>query len=124
MISGGQAHDNPYLLPVLDAICISGPGPGRPRKRPAVLIADRGYAHDSTRAALRHRGIRHVIPERRDQLARRAAKGTRGGRPPWFDAGLYRQRNVAETSKPQCCHNRGWPASLLVPSSLVFMSSA
>jgi hypothetical protein len=44
-----------------------------------------GYAHDSTRAALRRRRIGHVIPERSDQKARRAATGARGGRPPDFD---------------------------------------
>jgi hypothetical protein len=54
-----------------------------------VLIADRGYAHDSTRVMLRRRGVRHVIPERRDQLDRRAAKGSGGGRPPLFDARTY-----------------------------------
>ena len=32
--------------------------------------------------------------------------------------------NPVETSKPQCCHSRGWPASLLAPSCSVFMSAA
>jgi hypothetical protein len=36
----------------------------------------------------------------------------------------YRHRTTIETSKPQCCHNRGWPASLRAPSSSVFMSAA
>ena len=42
---------------------------------------------------LRRRGIPHVVPERRDQRERRAK---RGGRPPSFDAGAYRGRNVVE----------------------------
>jgi transposase len=66
-----------------------------------MLIADKGYAHDSTRAALRRRGIAHTIPERADQIARRAAKGSAGGRPPTFDRQLYRRRNVVER-----CFNR------------------
>jgi hypothetical protein len=37
---------------------------------------------------------------------------------------LYRKRTAVETSKPQCCHSRGWPASLLAPSCSVFMSAA
>lgn len=62
--------DNPYLLPALDAIAIHRPGPGRARKRRTCCWLTRGYAHDSTRALLRRRGIRHAIPERRDQAAR------------------------------------------------------
>jgi transposase len=100
LISGGQAGDNPFLLPVLDAIAVGGTG-GRPRKRPDLLLADKGYAHDSTRAALRRRGIRHAIPERRDQVARRAARGSHGGRPPGFSKEAYKQRNVVER-----CFNR------------------
>jgi transposase len=101
LISPGQAGDNPFLLPALDAIAVGRPGPGRPRKRPDLLLADRGYAHDSTRAVLRRRGIAHTIPERRDQVARRAAKGPAGGRPPGFSPQAYKQRNVVER-----CFNR------------------
>jgi len=77
LLTAGQAGDNPYLLPLLDTIRIHRPGPGRSRKRPDMLIADKSYAHDSTRAALRRRRIRHTIPERCDQLPaapRRAAE--------------------------------------------------
>ena len=101
LLTPGQAGDNPQLFNLLDAICVPSPGPGRPRKRPDMLIADKAYAHDSTRKALRGRGIRHTIPERDDQIARRAAKGTRGGRPPAFDSDTYKQRNVVER-----CFNR------------------
>ncbi|SDZ06023.1 Transposase DDE domain-containing protein [Micromonospora pattaloongensis] len=66
-----------------------------------MLIADKGYGHDSTRRALRQRGIRNVIPERPDQVARRAAKGSACGRPPAFDKVVYRKRNVVER-----CFNR------------------
>lgn len=90
----GQAGDNPQLFNLLDAISVNQPGPGRPRKRPDMLIADKAYAHDSTRTRLRRRGIRHTIPQRSDQLARRAAKGSRGGRPPTFDKEIYRERCV------------------------------
>ena len=96
LLSGGQAGDNPYLLPVLDAIAIRGPAGGRPRKRPDLLLADKGYAHDRTRAALRRRAIPHNIPERHDQIARRAARGSCGGRPPAFSphAGLAAETHV------------------------------
>lgn len=96
LLTGGQAGDNPQLPTLPDAIAVHHDGPGRPRKRPDMLLADKGYAHEPTRRALRRRGIRHTIPERRDQAARRAAKGSAGGRPPAFDTVLYRQRNVVE----------------------------
>jgi len=101
LLTAGQAGDNPQLFALLDAIHVHNGGPGRPRKKPDMLIADKAYAHDPTRVALRRRGIAHTIPERVDQVARRAAKGSRGGRPPMFDGGVYRQRNVVER-----CFNR------------------
>jgi transposase len=101
LLTPGQAGDNPQLLNLLDAIRVHDARPGRPRKRPDMLIADKAYAHDPTRTALRRRGIAHTIPERADQIARRAAKGSRGGRPPAFDKQVYRQRNVVER-----CFNR------------------
>ncbi|WP_170323990.1 transposase [Cryptosporangium phraense] len=40
-------------------------------------------------------------PERSDQVARRAAKGSAGSRPPVFDPVINRQRNLVER-----CFNR------------------
>lgn len=51
-----------------------------------------------TRAELRRRGIRTVIPEKSDQIAGRKRRGVRGGGPPGFDADAYRGRNVVERS--------------------------
>jgi transposase len=101
LLTAGQAGDNPQLFALLDAIRVHDGRPGRPRKKPDMLIADKAYAHDPTRTGLRRRGIAHTIPERSDQVARRAGKGSHGGRPPDFDAELYRQRNVVER-----CFNR------------------
>ncbi|MDG4820523.1 IS5 family transposase [Asanoa sp. WMMD1127] len=101
LLTAGQAGDNPLLFPLLDAIAVHTSGRGRARKKPRMLIADKAYAHDPTRSGLRRRGIPHTIPERSDQVARRAAKGSRGGRPPTFDPHVYRQRNVVER-----CFNR------------------
>ena len=49
LLSGGQAGDNPYVLPVLDAIAIRGPAGGRPRKRPDQ--ACRSAGEDMSRPA-------------------------------------------------------------------------
>jgi transposase len=35
--------------------------PGRPRRRPDSLLADRGYDHDKYRRLLRSRGVRPLI---------------------------------------------------------------
>ena len=101
ILTPGQAGDNPQLLPLLDQVAVRRDGPGRPRKRPDRVLADKAYSHPSTRAALRRRGIGFTSPERRDQIAHRAAKGSRGGRPPAFDPDLYADRNVVER-----CFNR------------------
>lgn len=93
-LTPGQAGDNPQLMPVLAEIAV--PTGARPRSRPATVIADKAYSHPSTRQALRKRGIRTVIPQRRDQIVHRKARGTRGGRPPAFDATTYKNRNVVE----------------------------
>jgi len=82
-LTPGQAGDNPQLLPLLDEIAVPGRGAGPRshvgvRRRPDCVIADKAYSHPSTRAALRRWGIRVVIPERRDQIAHRAAKGRAG----------------------------------------------
>ena len=101
LLTPGQAGDNPQLLPLLDTIRVPGRGPGRPRRRPDRLIADKAYSHASTRRHLQRRGIPTTIPERDDQSANRAARGTRGGRPYAFDAEIYKRRNVVER-----CFNR------------------
>jgi transposase len=96
IITPGQAGDNPQLLPLLDQVSVRRDGPGRPRQRPDRVIADKAYSHPSTRQALRQRRIVFTSPERSDQIARRQAKGSAGGRPPDFDAEIYRDRNVVE----------------------------
>ncbi len=60
------------------------------------LLADKAYSHPSTRRSLRAMRIGNTIPERSDQVQRRKAKGSAGGRPPAFDKDLYRQRNTVE----------------------------
>lgn len=95
-LTAGQAGDNPALPSLLEEISVRRPGRGRPRCRPDHLIADKAYSHPSTRRLLRRRGIRHTIPEREDQVARRRLRGPRGGRPPAFEAEVYKRRNVVE----------------------------
>ena len=92
----GQRHDSVVFEAVLDRVHITRPGPGRPRRRPDRVLADKAYSSTRIRGHLRQRGIKATIPQPSDQLAHRAAKGSRGGRPPAFDAEAYKQRNVVE----------------------------
>ncbi|GAA2276832.1 hypothetical protein GCM10010430_73420 [Kitasatospora cystarginea] len=66
---------------------------GRPRTRPAAVAGDKAC---SSRAHLRKHRIKAVIPEKKDQAAKRRKKGSRGGRPVTHDADLYRDRNTVE----------------------------
>ena len=94
VITPGQRHDSTQLEPVLVGIRVprSG-GRGRPRTRPARLIADKGYRSPRCRRLRRERQIPHTLPKRRDQRARRA---TRPGRPLVFNTAIYARRNVVE----------------------------
>lgn len=69
---------------------------GRPRTRPDAVAGDKAYASRGNRAHLRKRGIKAVIPEKRDQAANRKQKGSRGGRPVSHDVDLYKDRNTVE----------------------------
>jgi hypothetical protein len=46
------------------------------RTRPDRLLADKAYSNRQIRSHLRRRGIKATIPEKGDQQAARAAKGT------------------------------------------------
>jgi transposase len=96
VLTPGQAGDNPQLIPLLDQVRVARAGPGRPRQRPARVVADKAYSHPSTRAALRARGIAFTCPQRSDQITHRKRQGSAGGRPPAFDQHIYTGRNVVE----------------------------
>lgn len=59
-------------------------------------MGKKGYSHPTTRRLLRALKIPHTIPERTDQINRRQANGSLGGRPSDFDADLYKERNTIE----------------------------
>jgi transposase len=92
LLTTGQAGDNPMLTPLIEALTEAGDTLN------FRLLADKAYSHPSTRTYLRGKRIKHTIPERTDQIARRKAKGSKGGRPPAFDAELYKLRNTVERS--------------------------
>lgn len=74
-VSAGQANEAPYAQPLLDSVHICRSS-GTVRQRPECVAGDKGYSHRHIRQWLRQRHVVVVIPERRDQVARRR------GRPP------------------------------------------
>ena len=67
MLTGANVHDSKVLEEAVDAIepTFRPLGkPGRPRKRPAKLHADKGYDFPRCREALRKRGIKARIARR------------------------------------------------------------
>ena len=81
-LTGGNRNDVTQLIPLLELLHarpVAGK-PGRPRRKPDRLLADRGYDHDKYRRLLWARGIKPVI----------AKRGTEHG------SGLGKQRWVVE----------------------------
>ncbi len=98
LVGPGQANDSPMFPVLLEHLRVERCGPGRPRTRPDAVLGDKAYSSRAHRARLRARGIKTVIPEPTDQIRNRTRRGSRGGRPPAFDAQSYRGRNVVERS--------------------------
>jgi transposase len=97
-LTPGQAGDSPMLKPLLSHLAVNRLGPGRPRTRPDAVIGDKAYSSRAIRAELRSRGVKAVIPQPSDQITHRKRRGSAGGRPPAFDALIYKDRNVIERS--------------------------
>jgi transposase len=95
LITEGQRADCTQFEAVLDKIRVPRPV-GRPRRKPGSVAADKAYSNSLIRRYLRRRGISHTIAEKSDSQAARRRKGSRGGRPPGFDAERYKKRNTVE----------------------------
>ena len=86
-LSAGQAADCKQCESLLASVRLPKARGGRPRTKPKVVVADKGYNSGSLRDALRSRRIRTVIPTFKNQP-----------RDPKFDKETYRERNVVERS--------------------------
>lgn len=96
IVTPGQRADCTQFIPVLEKIRVPRLGPGRPRKRPDRVAADKAYGNGPCRKYLRRCAIRHTIPEKADSQAARLRMGLRGGRPPGFDEERYKKRSTVE----------------------------
>jgi transposase len=63
-LTGGNRNDVTQVIPLIEAIPPVRGKVGRPRRRPWVLYADRGYDHDKYRRLLWRKGIKPVIARR------------------------------------------------------------
>jgi transposase len=94
LLTPGQQHEGAVCTELLASVRVrTSAGGGRPRTRPKLVVADRGYDACGFRRYLRRRGIRCVIPEKRVPAGKRRR---RRGRRPRFCRATYRRRNVIE----------------------------
>lgn len=63
-VTAANRNDITQLIPLVDAIAPVRGKPGRPRKRPACIVADRGYDSNPHREQLRQRRMRSLIARR------------------------------------------------------------
>ncbi|MFE9443985.1 IS5 family transposase [Streptomyces sp. NPDC006602] len=96
VLTPGNVNDSTVFETVMDGIRVPRTGPGRPRRRPDRVLADKAHSSRVIRAGLRRRGIKATIPERSDQIDNRRRRGSLGGRRPPFDPEAYKHRNVVE----------------------------
>jgi len=85
LVCGGQASDNPLVLPAIDQVAVRTPA-GRIRKRPKKVLGDKGCSSKSNREGLRQRGVTPVI----------AYKSNEEGASRPFNSVAYKSRNVIE----------------------------
>jgi hypothetical protein len=84
-LTAGERHDLTALDDLLAGGRVKRTGPGRPRHRPEAIVADRSYSSHAARQDLRRRGIRPIIPQKRNE------------HPAYLmDWSLYRERNRIE----------------------------
>jgi transposase len=76
-LSAANTHDSLLLEQLVDAVpAVIGPRgrPGRPRRRPAKLHADKGYDYPACRRALRRRNITPRVARRGVESSQRLGR--------------------------------------------------
>ena len=84
-LTAGERPDLEVFEELLSGGRVKRFGPGRPRHRPEAVIGDRAYSSRAARRDLLQRGIRAVIPQKRNEHPAYV-----------MDWALYRERNRVE----------------------------
>jgi transposase len=84
-LTGGERHDLIGVGPLFERGALRTGKRGRPRWKPAAVIADKAYSAAWLLDVLRRKRIVPIIPSRADQPAN-----------PDFDREVYRERNLVE----------------------------
>jgi transposase len=90
-LTAGQRHESTQFELLMERVAIRRPS-GHIARRPKRVAADRGYHARRIRQWLRTRGIRAVIPPKKQRGQRKC------GRPVSYNVTHYRARNVVERS--------------------------
>jgi transposase len=85
LITAGQRHEQSAFEALMETGKVKQAGRGRPRIRPERVVGDKAYSSRMARRYLRRRGIRTVIPTKRNER-----------RSPTFDRVAYRERSTVE----------------------------
>ena len=101
-VTGGNRHDVTQLIPLLDRVPAVAGRPGRPRRRPDTLVADRGYDYDKYRRLLRQRGIKPVIARRRPSTAPDSARPAGSSSVPSPTSTSSNDCSSATNAEPRC----------------------
>ena len=103
--SAGQRHDSLAFVPLMDRLRIARPGPGGRGPGPGRCWATRPTPAGRSAPTCADAGSRRPSPNPPTR-SNRLQRGSRGGRPPAFDAAAYKQRNVVERAFNQLRQHR------------------
>jgi transposase len=92
-LANASHHEVKLAVPTLETVRVPRRGGGRPKQRPAELVADKAYDSKDFRAWLRSRRIKSMIPS----YQRRERKQPKRGRPVKIGSGYGERWKVERT---------------------------